>query len=405
MRKTISLILTVLILWTSGSVFAAEFDFDDLFQDDLILELEEEESSYKPEEILLMSEGLEVGGTYSFSVNASRLYFEENDPRDSFSSRLGGSLFLDARPDPNFRILGKVSFSYRHSEENEDPFRLNLVELFSDFNYDNKVFFRAGKQNVKWGVGYFFSPADVINAGRIDPLKPEAEREGPVALKVHYPQRSDNYYLYLLFDDVKKPQELAIAPKVEYVLGRSELGLGAFYQKDKSPRAMVTLSSSLGDLSLFAEAVMSKGSDKKFFVGGLPVEKDDLFFKFTAGASYNHNDQEGLFNLFGALQYYYDGEGTGFGDIILKPDDKHRLACALSWNQLLNSKFSLSSLWTSNLSDRSGLVVNTLSLPSFSKISPSVGVSFNYGDKGTEFGLLGKTTTVFAAVTLGGGSF
>ncbi|HHY10685.1 MAG TPA: hypothetical protein GX528_09005 [Firmicutes bacterium] len=226
-----------------------------------------------------------------------------------------------------------------------------------------------------------------------------------MALKIHYPQKSNNYYLYLLFDSAEKVGEVAFAPKAEYVLGRSEIGLGAFYKKDKAPRAMATVSTSFGDLSLFGEAVLSRGSDKRFLEGGLPVEKDDLFFKATAGASYNHRDPNGFFNLFSALQYYYDGEGTGFGEVILKPADKHNLAVALSWNEMLNSRFSLGTLLTANLSDKSGLVVNTLSLPSFSKISPSLGLSFNYGDQGTEFGLLGKTTTIFAAVTLGAGSF
>ncbi len=83
----------------------------------------------------------------------------------------------------------------------------------------------------------------------------------------------------------------------------------------------------------------------------------------------------------------------------------HYLAVMVGWNNLLNTKLSASAFLNANLSDGSGMVTTTLTLPTFSKISPSVGASFNYGDVATEFGGLGKNTTVFAAITLGSGSF
>jgi hypothetical protein len=157
---------------------------------------------------------------------------------DNLGVSLGGQLYLDARPDPNFRVFGKLGLSSAVNKQRggranaQDPLEISLQELFSDFNYENKVFFRAGKQNVKWGVGYFFSPADVINIGRLDPLDPGAEREGPVALKVHYPRGSTNYYLYTLLDDVDVISKVALAPKMEFVVGGTEIGLGGFYKGD-----------------------------------------------------------------------------------------------------------------------------------------------------------------------------
>ena len=75
------------------------------------------------------------------------------------------------------------------------------------------------------------------------------------------------------------------------------------------------------------------------------------------------------------------------------------------WNNMLGTKLSNATFVLANLSDRSGMVTNTLSLPSFSKFSPSVGVRFNFGDETSEYGFLGKNTTIFAAVTIGSGSF
>ena len=38
----------------------------------------------------------------------------------------------------------------------------HVSELFSDFQFRDTLFFRAGKQTINWGVGYFFSPADLL---------------------------------------------------------------------------------------------------------------------------------------------------------------------------------------------------------------------------------------------------
>lgn len=435
MRRIFCLAITIFLICGGLSVAAVDFDFDDLFQDDLVTDVEPTGGTARPEEALLTQDGWELGGHYNLSLNASRTQMEGFDPEDMFRIALGSDVYLDARPDPDFRVFAKINLA-ANAKADDASLRLKLRELFSDFNYENRVFFRAGKQNARWGVGYFFSPADVISAGRIDPQDPDKELEGPIALKVHYPVKSNNYYTYLLFDQASALDRIALAPKAEFVLGRSEVGLGAFYQKDRVPRVMATVSSSLGDVGLFAEAVVSKGSDKGF-VGELGLidyplhRREQLFLHATAGAHYMFNDPEGHFNLTGAVQYYFNGEGyedqaliTDFRAaysvlLISKPDlvkhvakndlsstGRHYLAVLGNWGKMFNSKFSLSGAWTANLSDRSGIVSSTLSLPSLSRISPSVGVSFNYGDAFTEFGLAGKrVTTVFASVTLGSGSF
>jgi len=447
MRSKAVLWTVLLLVLSLGSVVhAMDFDFDDLFGDDVFVELEEDEATVPPEEALLRQDGWDVGGTYRFSATARRTFMEGIDPLDSFGTSLGGQVYLDARPDPNFRVFGKLGLDYAVTKQRgadgilQDPLKVSLHELFSDFNHDNKVFFRAGKQNVRWGVGYFFSPADVISVGRLDPLDPGVEREGPVALKVHYPKGSTNYYLYSLFDGVNSLDKVALAPKMEFVLGGTEIGLGGFFQKGKVPRAMFTVSSSLGNVAIFGEAVASKGSDKRF-VDELPVNypisrEDELFLHATLGARYSKNDPDGLFNVTGAAQYYFNGEGykeqehiqnfrkyyafllaaseanewakqelakINLGD--MSSTGRHYLAAMVAWSNLLKTKLSASAFLNANLSDGSGMVTTTLSLPSLGRISPSLGVSFNYGDVATEFGGVGKNTTVSVAVTLGSGSF
>lgn len=431
-RKLVYFIALFLILQGGSAVGAVEFDFADLFGDDLLVEVDEAAGAVRPEEALLIQERWELGGHYNFGLHVSRTYMKGADPEDAFRVSLGSDLYLDARPEAGFRVFTKVNLNADVGKNSDAALQLKLGELFSDFNYDNKVFFRAGKQQTKWGVGYFFSPADLLSTGRIDPQNPDRELGGPIALKIHCPRQSSNYYTYLLFDRASALTDAAIAPKMEFVRGRSELGLGAFYQKDRVPRLMGTVSSSLGSVALFGEAVVSKGSDKGFAgelgLADYPLrEKKRLFLHATAGARYTRNDPAGLFSFTGAVQYYFNGEGyreqakirdfrRDYSFVLaLNPEavshvarsdlsstGRHYLAVMVNWSQVLNSKASLGAVWTANLSDRSGIIGSTLSLPSLGRISPSIGVTFNYGDPFTEFGLLGKgVTTVFAAVTLG----
>lgn len=408
MRRTV-LLAALLVLMLTGTSWA--FDFDDLFGEDLFVELEMEEGALAPEEALLVQDRLDVGGSYSFNLGASRTMVKDGDDSSKLDVSLGSQLYLDARPDPNFRAFGKAGLKYNVTED-KDPLKVKLLELFADFNYDNRVFFRAGKQNVKWGVGYFFSPADIVNIGRIDPLYPEAEREGSVALKIHYPKGSNNYYLYTLFDGVKEAKQIALAPKMEFVVGKTEVGLGGFYQHGKHPMLMATVSSSFGEVGFFGEAVLNFGSE---------------FLQATAGGMYRYTDSEGRLDLAGTLQYYFNGEGYAdqegikkvhqalineelppvinpqkLGSVALVGSGRHYLVGAVNWNRILGSKFSASVFVQANLSDGSGLIHGTLRLPALSKLQPSVGVSTNFGAPGTEFGAVGRSTAVFAAVSIGG---
>lgn len=432
MRRAVflSILLVFLLAGTSWAV-----DYDDLFGGDLLVEVEEDAGALAPEEALLVQDRLAVGGSYSFNLQATRPFLDGKAGDTSLSGNLGTQVYLDARPDPNFRLFAKAGISYALSEKltppREEHLEVKLQELFADFNYDNKVFFRAGKQNVKWGVGYFFSPADIINIGRIDPLDPEAEREGPAALKIHYPKGSSNYYLYALFDDVKELQDLALAPKMEFVAGKTEFGLGAFYQRGKHPRLMATVSSSFGEVGFFGEAVLSFGSDRGFLEPKGPVyevvQKDGLFVQATAGGMYRYQDRDGRLDLAATLQYYFNGEGypeqegikkvrlalanqewppvlnyDKLGSLALMGSGRHYLAASLTWNRIFGSKLTASTLVLANLSDQSGLVSATLRLPSHGKFSPSVGIRSTFGAPGTEYGAAGRAVTVYAAVSVGG---
>ena len=231
-----NLLVSIILTLMAGSLVAQETagpietdedslfgSTDSMFSEPLITDAEE--ASVDIASSLLVSEQVRIGGRYSFSVQSSASW---NDPStilenlgnpDStyLSTSLSTRLFFDARPDEEFRVFGKMTASYPFSADDtrdlQDVF--HVEELFSDFNWNDTVFFRGGKQNMHWGVGYFYSPADLLSIAEIDPEDPEAEREGPVAVKANIPLGVNNLYLYALPAVADEPLGIGLAAETQ----------------------------------------------------------------------------------------------------------------------------------------------------------------------------------------------
>jgi hypothetical protein len=274
------------ISWPAGAQesdpFSFSFDEDELFGGEEMITVTETADAPDPLADILTTETLRIGGSFSGSLQGDLKW---NDPwsnppladlpgslePDSYglSPALSASLFFDARPTDTTRFYGsaKSAWPFEDTIDGVAVPDIQIFELFSDFNWDDRVFFRFGKQTITWGVGYFFSPADVLNIQAIDPENPTAQREGPVSIRAHYPipGSQNNLWAYAVFDDPDmKPEDTALAAKAEFVLGPWELGVGGWYRYDRPLRGMLTASGSIGQVSLFGEASLSLGSERKW---------------------------------------------------------------------------------------------------------------------------------------------
>jgi hypothetical protein len=392
--------------------------------------------------ILLSSEGVELGGRFGFSASgtwnwddSSRLFkdFAAAD-RSSLGVNLGATIFIDGRPTEDTRVFGKMSTSYPFNgaggtRDFDEVF--HVEELFSDFNWREIVFFRGGKQTLNWGVGFFFSPADLLNITEIDPEDPEGELEGPVSLRAHAPVDIHNLYLYLIADDIATPDEIGLAGKAEFLLGPVEIGIGGLYQRDFAPAAMITVSSYLGDMDYFAEAVLRYGSDRSFLqesatapLGLEVVTRDDSFFpSATAGFLFSRFFESNDSTLTLIAQYFFNGEGysdpaiisenqaavlallgsgeIGFAD--LKDTGQHYAAAQMSyaWGSVATAR----AFWMHNYSDASGLFRPALSLDLFDGLAIELGASYNYGEAGGEFSPGGSSIAAEVGLSMGGSRF
>jgi len=279
---------------------------------------------------------LRIGGALDSSLRLSNLWNAPYTlkPDSTFTTNLNANLFFDARPVDNLKLYGKFTFGFPFEKtltgetegviggqkihaflEVPGAINISIRELYTDFSLKDIAFFRFGKHAVKWGTGYFYSPADVINVSRIDPQDPEADKEGPVSLRTHIviPGTLHNIWLYLLpplKGEGFKTEYTAFAAKAEFLIGNWEWGIGGRYKYKDVPKLVTTLSGSIaGKVGVFAEGVFAWGSDYTYYKNDRPnsgyEENDKAFFQATAGASYTRQKTHTAL----ALQYFYNGLG------------------------------------------------------------------------------------------------
>ena len=250
-------------------------DTSDLFGGDVLVT---EEAAAGVAAVPAAPPAVEIGGSYRFSLTGAARWASLADLADaplepdsqSVTVDLGATVFLDARPADDFRVFGKVDLSYPFTTDADAQPRANSTTSSGSRSCSRTspsatlLFLRGGKHTIAWGVGYFFSPADVLNLTAIDPEDPDADREGPVSLRANLPIGFHNLYLYAIADPIDGGVQLAAAPKAEVVLDGAEVGIGAYYHPDRVPRAMATLSTSLLEFDLFVELEASLGSDRRF---------------------------------------------------------------------------------------------------------------------------------------------
>ena len=438
----------VLILFLGARSMPADdfvFDFDDMFDDDMIEEVDNtDDQEYT--DAFLDETGITFGGRFSSSLRAIVRWPEypdsfdavKNAGEDSLAANIDGRLFFDARPNRDFRVYGSAQTAYPFTQTTrvlaDDEVttatirvpNISVFELFSDFAWRDYAFFRAGKQTVSWGTGFFFSPADVLSLAPIDPEDPESSREGPISIRVRVPIDIHQFTFYLIAPeslvDTPSPSitDLAIAPRFEFVIGPGEIGIAGFLQQDLAPRAIMTGSFSWRDLDMFGEAVLRYGSERTFLAESEreTFRRDDgVYFDGTLGVRYVKNDVSFI------GQVLYNGDGYDEPDILgslgeaffrqqqgspvpagptLTVEDLTRTGrwygtVSAGHADAFGTDIGVSALLQANFSDNSGIVGVTLSRELFTGLSVSATANVAYGEDGREFTQIGRFGLSIAA--------
>jgi len=445
---------------------AAQADeLDDLFTDSSATVVDEAKVASEPEKAIMDTASFAWAGDFTGSLKFTDGYEKlqpSNDelgkPDDNLDLGIGTRLWFDARPDRNYRVFGKFTADY--------PFKTaKIFELFSDFNWNEKLFFRFGKQTAGWGLSRFYQIADPLSVGVKDPTDPSADLEGPLALKISFPYGMNNIYLYGVLKDSYLPSNLAatritdagVGIKGDFFLeipknkliGNADLSVGAYYQRKLAPKGVVSLSTGIGKVQVFTDQVVSWGLDSyrltdRALSGVYGTEKTTkgFFYSATLGSMYVNND----WYFTGYAEYLFNASASGDAEYLdkyltrysaetehkpgttqtLTLDDtigylsKHNSAVNLSWSELFgNDKLSSSILWMQNWIDRSGVVTPSITVKPFDHFSIETGVNVVWGKDNTEwvmkyanpssflppFTVLPRRLSGFIGVKIGGGKF
>lgn len=387
----------------------SDFSDDSLFGDDSIIEVDttptDAKSSDLSKGILFQTGSVKIGGAFDLGLTTLTSFQKDKEAAKSFEETLllpkaSAQLTIDARPTENLRLYLKTGIHYPYVTESYSTLITtptgaapgtglppNLVvnggsntfnianifyikELFSDFNIGDYVGFRFGKQTVSWGVGYFYSPADVINLTRINPEDPTAQVEGPLALRTQivFPGTQHAIWAYIIPDNDFAAaaqgagpylKNTAFALKGDILIGDFEFGLGAWYKNQNPAKFMLTTTGTIfRTYSIFSELVLSIGKDN------LP-ENYTPIFQGTLGILKSWTKQ----NLTVGLQYYYNGQELNYG---------HNLAALITFSKFLFSDLSLSLFGQYNFDNNQGTAFCDLKYSPIKEFSVTAGPYFTF---------------------------
>jgi hypothetical protein len=416
---------------------AAQESVDDLFNEEPIAQPAEAKIVDNPEAATLETEGFKWGGELTSDAEIALPYVDLpplgaggwRDVDDRLDYELGAKIFFDSRPDRNYRVYGSAIADYPFEKEKG---KVRVFELFADFNWKERLFFRFGKQTMGWGLSRFYQPADPLSLGVKDPQDPTKELEGPVGLKLSLPIGSHGLYAYILTKESFTEgvtsaglEDLGYGLKGEYflsipknpVFSDAELTAGYFYQKKLAPKAIAGVSIGVFDFQLFSDQVLSFGADGYSLdsgsetLGYIPahtMSKDDskVYYSTTVGAMYVNKDVH--LTIYG--EYFYNGQGSTDPDYTRKLGERylaertsgaaalvsqsdlfaynsaHNTGFSASFDELFGTdKLSSSIFWQANWVDLSGMVVPSFSFAPWKRFSLTLGTRFIYGSSDGEF--------------------
>lgn len=461
MKKTFALCCALAL-----AAAASADEMDDLFADPAATEIAEAKTIENPESTVVGENPFQWGGDLNMTAGAGPRYeraiaditdWSAFDDELLFSMK--GRLWFDARPDQRLRVFGKFTADYPFSETaltgatltgapptgyslsttSTAVNSIRVFELFTDFDWNDAVYFRVGKQNAGWGTSRFYQVADPLSVGVKDPTDPTADLEGPVAIKVSVPFGLNSVVLIGAFKDSYLPSNLSdasirdagVGAKADFlipipkndILGNGQLSVGAYYQRKLAPKFIASYSTGIWKFQVFTDQVVQLGLDsyrissdtESWNVPGYPAgdvykteKPDSVFYSATVGAMYVNSDWD--FTLY--AEYLYNGAGSTkascYEDWVaryaaesvpgntlpktLSSSDvagylgMHNTALSLSWSELFdNDKFSLSATWLQNWVDLSGMVKPALTWKPFRHFTVECGAVLAWGDDNTEW--------------------
>lgn len=405
---------------------------------------------------------MEKGVFFSGSIDSGLDYYMKRDffknGSDDFNqNQLAGSLEADLRLtirlDKGFKTVANLGVGYfpLGRQITKNYYQLNyditnglqtnseqfyesneLIVMFKEFYIDadinKKVYFRAGKQFLKWGRGYFWNPTDLINVEKKSFFDMDSSLEGTYGLYMHIPFGAKfNIYGFVNAENADNLDKLGVAGKVEALLGPVEFSLSAMAKEGLYPTYGLDLSSRIPgiDLDVWGELSLSQGANELKIVEDIistPItmtnyetaqEKEDFIPKFSLGLGRSFDIADVEDRLMLNMEFYYNHNGHDDEELIEKLMDKGYLGQSIlystyqpnsfgkvymaffgNFQQFINENMTLTLNAMGNLSDKSFVLLGGITYNPIYDFNIGMTLSGYLGEENREYTMAGNGMSV-----------
>ncbi|MDH5721073.1 MAG: hypothetical protein OEZ13_10755 [Spirochaetia bacterium] len=302
----LGLLAVSFFFFAASKTTAQEIDEEELFSDEKtvtnIEEVKDEKINKSLEEESLTFGGF-INSRNSYMMNRSYVLGDTDSVnKNTLRTFIQSDYYLDARLRSYYKAFVNFSINVypqgiekRHTfNNNSEAFALltgssslevyetvysdyEINEAFVDANIQKSVYLRIGKQNLKWGTGYFWNPVDLINIDKKSFTDEFQIRRGAYGLKVHIPFGTRfNIYNFTGINEAKSLDKLSNALKVDFLLGSTEMALSVLGIKNKPPVYGYELSSRIFTVDIYGEtSLVYKETNKKIkIINYMPVVEE-----------------------------------------------------------------------------------------------------------------------------------
>ena len=362
----LSLSLICLLLYLPCAVFAQETrgDIDSLFDEpaeDMAAEEPETELDYTRE--LVFSEKPSFSGRFVSTAGVGIGWQDFPAPNAlgenldaSYLAEATTSLIFDARPDPVFRLHGKLTVTLNPSSGSYLWSAIKAEELFCDYSVKDAAFVRFGVQTIKWGQGRLYTPGDLMDDSSVG-----------ISLKISFPSVLSGLTLVTLaqkgfFINPASPslREFAYGSLLSQTFGRFSASFGFRYRGEgNNPEGLRVLGS-------FKTVIV--GTD---LLGDVVYRLDDAGDGETTTLAGFYRDWA-KFRLYGEYKTVFGTEEVA-----------HSVGAAVLWKKAWGGPFDLGVKWLHSFDPDSGAGAPGLSWKPFTYVTTNILVPVVYGFPGS----------------------
>ena len=356
-------------------------NFDSVFEDpaeDVVIEQPKDinyrDQLEKNEKILVNGDFIiRAGGGFGWVDEALKGY-----PEGLAGAYSKATISFDARPDPTIRIFGKLK-TEMDSDNGSDVWCMPYFdELYCEYNWLDKSFWRLGKFYMTWGQGRLFQPANFMkNSEKGTTLRMTMPNvlDG-VSLVAHYRKRTLGSY-----DDKRlRAGDISYAGHVDKTFGPINLSAAMIYNDLDGQRYSGSFKTVLFKTDLFADFILNHLKDTNRYYKikfEYPEEIDDYPLGYTKEflcGFYREWGQTPLWSnakLYG--EYYYDNH--------LRWDPTHNFGLATNFNNLFGTPIGMSFKWLHSITKDAGQFIGGFSISPWKHVTIRLAIPWQYGDE------------------------